>query len=208
MQMAKWAYPIFAISGKLIYNLVVLRRGRKCKSAIALRCATFSLLGIIPFFVACSTLPSGPSVMVLPGTGKTFDQFRADNFLCRQFAFEQSGGVEPGQVSGLSEVGSAIAGTALGAAAGAAFGGGRGAAIGAGSGLLAGSIVGAEAAAASGEEAQQRYDMSYIQCMYAKGHRVPIVGDFIDAYPQQETTVPPANIPPAVPGPPRPPLYR
>ena len=33
---------------------------------------------------ACVTVPSGPSMMSLPGTGKSFDQFRADDFECRQ----------------------------------------------------------------------------------------------------------------------------
>ena len=41
---------------------------------------------------ACATVPpSGPSVMVLPGSGKTFDQFRSDDFTCRQFADGQIG---------------------------------------------------------------------------------------------------------------------
>ena len=31
--------------------------------------------------------------MALPGTGKSFDQFRADDANCRQYAFQQSGGV-------------------------------------------------------------------------------------------------------------------
>ena len=41
---------------------------------------------------ACAVLPAGPSVMALPGTGKNFDQFRADDYSCRQYAFGQVGG--------------------------------------------------------------------------------------------------------------------
>ena len=37
-------------------------------------------------------MPTGPSVMALPGTGKNFDQFRADDASCRQFAYAQIGG--------------------------------------------------------------------------------------------------------------------
>jgi len=129
---------------------------------------------------ACTTLPTGPGVLVLPGPGKTFDQFRLEEAYCRQYAFGQIGGVAPSQASSSSGVGSAVAGTSLGAAAGAAFGGGEGAAIGAGGGLLAGSLVGTEAARSSGYEAQERYDMSYIQCMYAHGNRVPVSGNFVD----------------------------
>ena len=29
---------------------------------------------------ACVSIPSGPSIMALPGSGKTFDQFRNDDF--------------------------------------------------------------------------------------------------------------------------------
>ena len=51
---------------------------------------------------------------------------------------------------------------------------GVGAAIGAGSGLLLGSAWGIDAAQASGATLQNRYDMSYVQCMYANGNRVPM----------------------------------
>jgi outer membrane lipoprotein SlyB len=125
---------------------------------------------------SCASMPSGPSVMVLPGSGKSFEQFRADDYQCRQFAIEQAGGSTPNQASATSGVASAAIGTGLGAAAGAAIGGGTGAAIGAGGGLLGGSLVGAGTGRTSGYITQQRYDMGYIQCMYANGHRVPVSG--------------------------------
>jgi hypothetical protein len=102
---------------------------------------------------------------------------------CRQYALYQIGGATPGQVATSSGVGTAVAGTAVGAAAGAAMGGGEGAAIGAGTGLVAGTIAGSENARASGYEAQQRYDIGYIQCMYASGNRVPVNANFIDETP-------------------------
>lgn len=40
---------------------------------------------------ACSSMPSGPNVMVLPGKGVSFEQFRADDLLCRQYAASQTG---------------------------------------------------------------------------------------------------------------------
>ncbi|MCO6428132.1 YMGG-like glycine zipper-containing protein [Nitrosomonas communis] len=168
-----------------------------------------------PFLLtACVHIPSGPSVMVLPGVGKSFDQFRNDDYLCRQYASQQGDTQTPRQASVSSGVESAAVGAALGAVAGAAFGGGRGAAIGAGSGLLAGSLSGSEAARSSGYISQQRYDMSYIQCMYANGHRVPVVGQFSsDPYVSQPTDAPsqPASssVPPPPPGnpPPPPPAY-
>ncbi|WP_371264895.1 YMGG-like glycine zipper-containing protein [Nitrosomonas communis] len=125
-------------------------------------------------------IPNGPSVMVLPGADKSFDQFRSDDHLCKQYASQQDGSQATGQASIASGVESAAVGSALGAAAGAAIGGGRGAAIGAGSGLLAGSLTGSEAARTSRNLSQERYDITYIQCMYANGHRIPVAGQFLD----------------------------
>jgi hypothetical protein len=161
-------------------------------------------LGVSGLLVACASIPSGPSVMVLPGSGKTFDQFRADDYLCRQYASQQSGGVTPNQASAASGVGSALVGSALGAAAGAAIGGGSGAAIGAGTGFAAGGIAGTGAASASGYERQDRYDMAYIQCMYANGHRVPIQGNFVNepaSQPVQPSSIPQPPPPGALPPP-------
>ena len=135
-----------------------------------------AMLAAAGFVSACAFVPSGPNVLALPGTGKTFDQFRADDANCRQYAFQQSGGVSAGQASSASALGSAAVGTALGAAAGAAINGGSGAAVGAGVGLLAGSVAGAGAAQGSAYENQRRYDYGYLQCMYATGNRVPVPG--------------------------------
>ena len=159
---------------------------------------------LILAITGCASMPNGPSVMVLPGTGMSFDQFRNDDAICQQFAFAQVGGTTANQAAMNSGVTSAIVGTALGAAAGAAFGGGSGAAIGAGSGLLAGSIVGTGAASSSGYAAQQRFDAAYIQCMYAKGHQVPVSGQFSGETPQR-VGMPTSNIPPPPPGSPPPP---
>jgi hypothetical protein len=122
---------------------------------------------------ACATVPpSGPSVMVLPGNGKSFEQFRTDDFECRQYAGGQAGTTAQ-QASVDSGVKSAAIGTAVGAAAGALLGGHRGAGAGAGTGLLVGSLAGAGAADRSAYTLQQRYDIAYTQCMYAKGNKIP-----------------------------------
>jgi hypothetical protein len=71
---------------------------------------------------ACATAPTGPSVMVLPGSGKPFEQFQADDTICRQWAARQT---------------------------------------------WAQSVDASE---------QRRYDMSYMQCMYGKGHQIPVAG--------------------------------
>ncbi len=130
------------------------------------------------FLGACATIPSGPSSLALPGTGKSFDRFRADDFDCRQYASAQVGGAAPDQVAGDSVARSAALGTVVGAVAGAAIGGQRGAGVGAGTGLAVGAIAGTGAGNASALGVQQRYDHAFMQCMYARGHKVPVSGRF------------------------------
>ncbi|MCX7187682.1 MAG: glycine zipper family protein [Proteobacteria bacterium] len=125
---------------------------------------------------ACTSFPTGPGMLVLPGTGKSFDQFRFDDVDCRQYASAQIGGKTASDAAIDSGVKSAVIGTAVGAAAGALIGGRNSAGVGAGSGLLMGSMVGAGTAESSGRILQQRYDFGYQQCMYAKGHRIPVSG--------------------------------
>ncbi|RFC32207.1 MAG: Glycine-zipper containing OmpA-like membrane domain-containing protein [Candidatus Nitrotoga sp. SPKER] len=125
---------------------------------------------------ACTSIPTGPGMLVLPGTGKSFDQFRFDENDCRQYASAQIGGRTANEATADSGVKSAVVGTVVGATAGVLLGGHNGAGVGAGSGLLIGSMMGAGAGDSSGRNLQQRYDFAYQQCMYAKGHRVPVSG--------------------------------
>ncbi|MGO8919553.1 MAG: glycine zipper family protein [Stellaceae bacterium] len=128
---------------------------------------------------ACAVAPPpGPSVMALPAKDKSFAEFQQDDMTCRQYASAQTGGTSPGQAANDSFATSAAVGTVLGAAAGAAIGAAAGnpaagAAIGAGSGLFLGGASGLGAAGYSAAALQQRYDMSYVQCMSAKGESVP-----------------------------------
>jgi outer membrane lipoprotein SlyB len=124
----------------------------------------------------CVTVPAGPSVMALPGSGKSFEQFQADDATCRQWAGQQTG-LPAQEVANQNTATGAVAGTAIGAGLGAAIGAasgnaGIGAAIGAASGLLVGTSAGASAGQAYGWDAQRRYDIAYQQCMYAKGNQI------------------------------------
>ena len=103
------------------------------KSTFPALIATATLL----FLTSCSVMPTGPSILVLPGPGKNFDDFRADDLKCRQYALSHIGGGSPGQAA-------------------------------------------SSEAKTTGYDAQQSYDMSYIQCMFAIGNRVPVSGSFID----------------------------
>jgi hypothetical protein len=164
----------------------------------------------------CVTVPTGPSVMVLPGSGKDFTQFQADDANCRQWAMQQTGTTTK-QAATDAAVGSAAVGTVVGAAAGAAIGAAAGdpamgAAVGSGVGLFGGTAAGANRAAGTQWEVQRRYDNAYVQCMYAMGHQVPVPGG-IQQSPRPSWQRPepppsrnaPQNLPPPPPGNPPPP---
>ncbi len=105
---------------------------------------------------ACASLPNSPGILVLPGTGKSFDQFRGDENECRMYAYNHGNSQN------------------------------------------------------AGYGPQQRYDFAFTQCMYAKGHRVPISGRYADA-PAVRAPTPSAHLPPPPPGQPpaeAPPDYR
>ena len=168
-------------------------------------------LALIPLAAAlvlagCATVPSGPTVMTLPGPGKSFEQFQADQASCQQYAYTAIGGTSAADNAANAAAGSAVVGSALGAAAGAIIGAatgqaGAGAAIGAGTGLLFGSAAGANAYGYSYYESQRRFDMAYAQCMYARGNQLPgrvayRAAPVAPAFPPPNTP-PPNLLPPA-----------
>lgn len=164
----------------------------------------FRLMGSLAALLlaaGCASLPSGPEVMALPGTGRNFEEFRADDRVCRDYAFQQIGGAERAAAANSGAVRDAAVGTAVGAVAGAAIGGRGGAGVGAGTGLIFGSMSGAGASQSAGFGSQRQYDNAYVQCMYAKGHRVPVSGAYTPALPAAPASVPPppAGMPPPPP---------
>jgi hypothetical protein len=140
--------------------------------------------------VGCASIPTGPSVTVMPGPGKPFDLFNADNTICKEFASQQIG-VNPNDVAREQVVTGAAAGVALGAASGALMSHGHEGQTEsmAGAGLIVGSAAGANAANQSTMTLQRRYDIAYQQCMYAKGNQIP-------GYPAPRYAAPPPPPPP------------
>ena len=88
-----------------------------------------SALFLTIFLVGCSTVPSGPSALALPGDKASESQFRKDEKACRAFAHEE--------------------------------------------------LVGCSHKPKSLEEAQLHFDINYLQCMYTKGHLIPISGEIL-----------------------------
>lgn len=126
---------------------------------------------------ACAAAPpAGPSVAVMPGQAKTFEQFQDDDTVCRRFALQRIGAA-PAQTQQNATLAGAAIGTVAGAAMGAAIGSAShnpatGAAIGAGAGLALGAAAGSSQGNLSAAQAQHAYDIAYQQCMAAKGNGI------------------------------------
>ncbi len=168
-----------------------------------------SLAGALALAGCVVLPPAGPSLQALPGSRLSFEQFQMDDAACRQYATAQIGGRSATEAAQESQAASAVAGTAIGAATGAAFGGSsEAAAVGAGIGLLTGAMAGWSSSEASYYAAQRRYDGAYYQCMYARGHRVPVSSRYTEAGraqpaqprapvgPPADAAIPPPNAPP------------
>jgi hypothetical protein len=161
----------------------------------------FTPLAFAVALTGCVVLPpAGPSYQALPGSRLSYDQFQVDDAACRQYATAQVGGRSAPESAQESAAASTVAGTI-----GAAFGGSsESAAVGAGIGLLTGAMIGLSTSEASYYAVQGRYDGAYYQCMYARGHRVPVSSRYAETRrapvapvaPPADAAVPPPNAPP------------
>jgi hypothetical protein len=146
--------------GEYSHAFQPVSRGRRLAVAAAIA-LTLGLAGCVPSKI-------GPTVQVMPGTGKSFEAFQADQAVCEQYANDQV--KDARKEANQQAVGTALVGTALGAGLGAAAGN-------AGAGAAAGGVVGTGVAAGNAQQAsqtiQQQYDIAYSQCMYSKGNQVP-----------------------------------
>ena len=149
---------------------------------------------------ACAPTVMAPTVPVMPGSNKPFDQFAADQQTCQGYANSQTAPLAA--QANNQAVGTALLTTALGAGLGAAVGGGRGAAIGAASGAVVGSSIGAQGSTLAGMSLQQQFDVYYAQCMSARGNQVPGFSPnmyAIPPYPGPGGPPPPGMMPPPPP---------
>jgi hypothetical protein len=137
---------------------------------------TISVLLPSVILAGCAQTPLGPTVMVMPGPGKSFDAFQTDQVSCKAYAADQVKG--QADQANQQAVGAAVLTTVLGAGLGAAAGGfggvaGQGAGLGAASGSLAGAAIGAQSSSMAQMGIQQQYDNAFSQCMYSKNDNVP-----------------------------------
>lgn len=130
-------------------------------------------LPLLTLLGACTTMPIGPTVAVMPAPGKPFELFVQEEQQCRAYAASSSGATGNDAASS-NLAGNAALGTVLGATAGALIGGNhQGAGVGAGVGLLAGAATGSNRGSYAAGDVQYRYNIAYQQCMYAKGNQLP-----------------------------------
>lgn len=144
-------------------------------TAIRLGRALGGISAAMLLLAGCAQTPMGPTVQVMPGPGKSFGAFQADNEYCKSYAASQV----QGQADNANQraVGAAALSTALGVGAGALIGSvsgnaGAGAAIGGAAGLGVGTGIGAGNSQNAQYSIQQQYDNAFSQCMYSKGHQV------------------------------------
>ena len=126
----------------------------------------------VALLAGCDTMPERPTVTALQGADKGFDEFRTDDVECRQYAHAQVSGVTPASADHASGVTSTAPSSAICVAVGAAIDGRGSAAAGSRTGSL---IDGTDAAQFVGYGLQQRYNCAYVQCMYLKGDKVPLL---------------------------------
>lgn len=138
--------------------------------------ALFAIPAIGLLLAGCAQTPLGPTVQVMPGPGKSFEAFRADQANCKGFAADQV----RGQADNANQraVGAAALSTVLGIGIGALAGSvtgnmGAGAAIGGAAGVGVGAGIGAGNSGNEQYSIQQQYDNAFAQCMFAKGQEVP-----------------------------------
>lgn len=128
---------------------------------------------LVSALAGCATVPTGPTVAVMPAPGKPFEVFTQEDAQCRNFAASSSG-ANRNETTANNMAGNMALGTVLGAVAGTLIGGNhQGTGVGAGVGLLAGTAVGSSQGGGAGYDVQSRYNIAYQQCMYAKGNQLP-----------------------------------
>jgi len=135
-----------------------------------------SFVTTLALLAGCAQTPVGSTVQVMPGPGKSFEAFQADQVNCKDYAGSQVKG--QAEQANQRAVGAAVLTTLLGAALGGAVGSGWGAAgqgagVGAAAGAATGTAVGADMSASDQVGIQVQYDNAYAQCMYARGDLVP-----------------------------------
>ena len=133
-----------------------------------------SVLAIIGLAGCATESLIAPQIAVMPAPGKPFEVFQQEEQLCRNYA-QSWLNQTPAERGGEDLASGALVGAGIGALAGTMIGGGSHTSVGtgAGIGLIGGALAGLARGGSDNASAQQSFDTSYVQCMYAKGNQVP-----------------------------------
>ncbi len=137
-----------------------------------------ALVPMLALGACTAAVPTQPTVVAMPGQGKSWNEFQADDAYCKSYAASQMpNGGQVAQASQNNSAMTAAAGTLIGAGVGAALGSlagnvGAGAAVGAGAGLLGGAATAGNNTQATADSLQGRYDVAYAQCMVGHGESI------------------------------------
>jgi hypothetical protein len=117
----------------------------------------------------CVTTPPGPTIRAMPGHGKSWDAFQADEDYCEHYASDRVAWRVNQANDEIAR--NTVIGTALGAALGGAIGGDTRGAV---AGGVAGGALGAGTAGPGYKQysAQRQYNIAYAQCMKYRGNEV------------------------------------
>lgn len=160
----------------------------------AINCAALTICcGAAALLSGCVSMPTGPTVAVMPPPNKPFELFVQDDHYCRQWAAWSISSSRDAATNQMAA--SAVTGAAVGAIAGALSGGHNDVGAGAAVGTLFGSTIGAEQAYATGWTAQRSYDVAYQQCMFARGNVIP--GYYPYGLPPSQGMPPSQGLPPS-----------
>lgn len=128
------------------------------------------LYRVLPVLVmaGCAQVPIGPTVQVMPGSGKSYAVFQADQSSCTLAAQQRTRGHVDASNNRAAGV---IAASALAGAA-TSYAYGERASVGAAEGGATGAVIAGEMGANDQYSIQRLFDMTYGQCMFARGHQV------------------------------------
>lgn len=120
---------------------------------------------VLALLAGCYTMPEGPTVTALQGDAKSANEFRTDNGDCRQYAYAQADEATSASAGHPGRGTRSAHGAAAGATADAALAGAR-----------TGSIIdGTDSAQFGGFGPQEVYNRAFVQCMYFRGNKVPLL---------------------------------
>jgi uncharacterized protein YcfJ len=134
-----------------------------------IRIAAFAAVSTVALLAGCATQPLGPTIPAMPPQGKSMDAFEQDESYCEQYANDRASGRV--KQADDKELRNGAVGAALGAGLGALAGNTKGAIAG---GIIGGVLGGASGSGWDQAHIQRVYDISYAQCMKAKGNEVPM----------------------------------